>query len=47
MQGLFSFPEEWAAGTIGLSTGRMTTEAEIDRAIFLLVEVTEFLRCEQ
>jgi cysteine desulfurase len=29
-------PEEWASGTLRLSTGRMTTEAEIDEAVSIL-----------
>jgi cysteine desulfurase len=40
-------PEEWALGTLRLSTGRMTTEAEIDQAILILVETIGLLRNEQ
>jgi cysteine desulfurase len=31
-------PEEWALGTLRLSTGRMTTEVEIDQAVSILVQ---------
>jgi cysteine desulfurase len=31
-------PEEWAKGTLRLTTGRMTTSAEIDRAAEVIVK---------
>jgi cysteine desulfurase len=37
-------PEEWALGTLRLSTGRMTTEMEIDQAVSILVQVIGRLR---
>jgi cysteine desulfurase len=37
-------PEEWALGTLRLSTGRMTTEVEIDQAVSILVQVIGRLR---
>ena len=35
---------EWAKGTLRLTTGRMTTEAEIDRAIQVICEAAEKLK---
>lgn len=37
-------PEEWAPGTLRLSTGRMTTEEEIDEAVSILVDAVARLR---
>jgi cysteine desulfurase len=37
-------PEEWALGTLRLSTGRMTTESEIDRSVSILVDAIGLLR---
>lgn len=34
-------PPEWARGTLRLSVGRMSTEAEIDRAVVLLTETVQ------
>ena len=31
-------PEEWAKGTLRLTTGRMTTASEIDRAATVIIE---------
>lgn len=38
-------PEEWARGTLRFSTGRMTTEADIDTAVGVIADAVE--RCEQ
>jgi cysteine desulfurase len=40
-------PEEWALGTLRLSTGRMTTDAEIDTAISILVNAIKLLQHER
>ena len=37
-------PEDWAKGTIRFTTGRMTTEAEIDRALDVIVAAVKRLR---
>lgn len=37
-------PVEWAKGTLRLTTGRMTTAAEIDRAAQVIVEAVEGMR---
>jgi cysteine desulfurase len=37
-------PEEWALGTLRLSTGRMTTEVEIDQSVSILVEAIGLLQ---
>jgi cysteine desulfurase len=37
-------PLEWAKGTIRFSTGRMTTPAQIDRAIEVVVDAITRLR---
>jgi cysteine desulfurase len=36
-------PEEWAKGTLRLTTGRMTTAAEIDRAADVIVEAVRVM----
>jgi cysteine desulfurase len=36
-------PEEWAKGTLRLTTGRMSTAAEIDRAARVIIEAAERL----
>jgi cysteine desulfurase len=36
-------PLEWAQGTVRLTTGRMTTEADIDRAVQVIIAATETL----
>jgi cysteine desulfurase len=38
-----NIPEDWAKGTIRFSLGKMTTEAEIDRAIEVVVEAVKKL----
>ncbi len=40
-------PVEWAKGTLRLTTGRMTTAAEIDRAAEVVVQAVEAMREEQ
>jgi cysteine sulfinate desulfinase/cysteine desulfurase-like protein len=40
-------PEELAPGTLRLSTGRITTEEEIDEAISILVDAVGRLRGER
>lgn len=37
-------PEEWARGTLRFSTGRMTSEADIDTAVAVIAEAVERLR---
>ena len=37
-------PEEWAKGTLRLTTGRMTTAAEIDRAAEVIVRAVKRMR---
>jgi cysteine desulfurase len=37
-------PEEWAKGTLRLTTGRMTTAPEIDRAAAVIVEAVNTIR---
>ncbi len=37
-------PEEWAKGTLRFTTGRMTTDADIDRAVNVIVEGVNKLR---
>ena len=37
-------PEEWAKGTLRFTTGRMTTQVEIDRAIEVIVAAVKRLR---
>lgn len=37
-------PEKWARGTVRFSTGRMTTEADIDTAVAVVAEAVEQLR---
>jgi cysteine desulfurase len=37
-------PIEWAKGTLRLTTGRMTTAPEIDRAATLIVEAVNTIR---
>ncbi|MGC9325343.1 MAG: cysteine desulfurase family protein [Desulfomonilia bacterium] len=39
-------PEDWARGTIRLSTGRMTTQDEIDRSVAAIVKAVRSLRSE-
>jgi cysteine desulfurase len=39
-------PEDWAKGTIRFSVGKMTSEAEIDRAIVVVVEAVRRLRAK-
>jgi cysteine desulfurase len=39
-----NLPVEWAQGTIRLSTGRMTTQPEIDRAAQALVEAFTMMK---
>ncbi len=38
-----NIPEDWAKGTVRFSIGKMTTEAEIDRAIEVVVKAVEEL----
>lgn len=40
-------PVEWAKGTLRLTTGRMTTAAEIDRAADVIVQAVEAMRKEK
>jgi len=40
-------PVEWAKGTLRLTTGRMTTAAEIDRAADVIVQTVEAMRKQQ
>lgn len=37
-------PEDWAKGTLRFSVGRMTTEAEIDRAVEVVAEAVQKLK---
>jgi cysteine desulfurase len=37
-------PEPWAKGTIRFTTGRMTSETEIDRALAVVVAAVQRLR---
>jgi cysteine desulfurase len=37
-------PEEWARGTLRFSTGRMTSEADIDTAVAVIADAVERLR---
>jgi cysteine desulfurase len=37
-------PEEWARGTVRFSTGRMTSEADIDTAVAVVADAVEQLR---
>ena len=37
-------PEEWARGTLRFSTGRMTSEADIDIAVAAIADAVERLR---
>jgi cysteine sulfinate desulfinase/cysteine desulfurase-like protein len=39
-----NLPVEWAQGTIRLSTGRMTTQPEIDQAAQSLVEAVTLMK---
>jgi cysteine desulfurase len=39
-----NIPEEWAKGTLRFTTGRMTTEEEIDRALEVVVSAVKKLR---
>jgi cysteine desulfurase len=39
-----SIPEEWARGTIRFSTGRMTSEEDIDTAVAVVADAAERLR---
>ena len=36
-------PLEWAKGTLRLTTGRMTTEADIDRAVRIITDAVKIL----
>jgi cysteine desulfurase len=36
-------PVDWALGTVRFSTGRATTDAEIDRAVEIVVQA---IRCQ-
>jgi cysteine desulfurase len=36
-------PLEWAKGTLRLTTGRMTTEADIDRAVEIIADAVKKL----
>ena len=38
-------PEEWARGTLRFSTGRITTQADIDTAVAVVAGAVERLRC--
>ncbi|MBN1222953.1 MAG: cysteine desulfurase [Candidatus Aminicenantes bacterium] len=40
-------PEEWALGTLRLSTGRMTTKTEIEAAVSILAEAVDVYRSER
>jgi len=37
-------PEEWARGTLRFSTGRMTSEADLDIAVTVIADAIERLR---
>ena len=37
-------PEEWARGTLRFSTGRMTSEEDIDTAVAVVADAAESLR---
>ena len=39
-------PEEWARGTLRFSTGRMTTETDIDTAVAVVADAVQRLRAE-
>lgn len=39
-------PEEWARGTLRFSTGRMTSETDIDTAVAVVADAVERLRAE-
>ena len=39
-------PEEWARGTLRFSTGRMTSETDIDTAVAVFADAVERLRAE-
>jgi cysteine desulfurase len=39
-----NIPEEWARGTLRFSTGRMTSEADIDTAVAVVADAVERLR---
>jgi cysteine desulfurase len=38
-----NIPEEWAKGTLRLTTGRMTTEDEVDKAAQVIAEAVQRL----
>jgi cysteine desulfurase len=40
-------PLEWARGTIRLSTGKDTTEGEVDRAVEIIASAVKRLRGRQ
>jgi len=40
-------PVEWAKGTLRLTTGRMTTTMEIDRAADVIVKAVKAMREDQ
>jgi cysteine desulfurase len=42
-----AIPIEWARGTIRLSTGKYTTEGEIDRVIEIIANNVRILRSEK
>jgi cysteine desulfurase len=39
-------PEEWARGTLRFSTGRMTSETDIDTAVTVVADAVERIRAE-
>jgi cysteine desulfurase len=39
-------PEEWARGTLRFSTGRMTSETDIDTAVAVVADAVERFRAE-
>ncbi len=44
LQAMGEVPEEWAAGTIHFTTGRMTTRDEIDRVVEVTAAAVKRLR---
>ncbi len=42
-----NIPEDWAKGTVRFSIGKMTTEAEIDRAVEVMVKAVELFQSNE